>query len=101
MTPDDDYRPPRGDAWAARHLADTAYDHVPSEDGTTAVCWLLKAQTHALLHLADQLRVANLLHLAAEETRAGGQAVDALVGPDGALHPDVARILGLTRGGDQ
>lgn len=102
MTPDDDYRPPRGDAWAARHLADTAYDHVPSEDGTTAVCWLLKAQTHAILHLADQVRVANLLHLAAEGTRAGGQAVDALVGQDGALHPDVARILGVTtRGGDQ
>lgn len=105
MTPDDDYRPAWGDAWAARHLADTAYDHVPSEDGTTAVCWLLKAQTHALLHLADQLRVANLLHLAAGErtegTRVGEQAVGALVGPDGALHPDVAQILGITGGGDQ
>lgn len=105
MTAPDDYRPAWGDDYAARHLADTAYDHVPSEDGTTAVCWLLKAQVHALLHLADQLRVANLLHLAAGErtegTRAGEQAVDALVGPDGDLHPDVARILGLTRGGDQ
>lgn len=106
MTPDDDYRPPRGDAWAARHLADTAYDHVPGEGGTTAVCWLLKAQTHALLHLADQVRVATLVALAAGErtegTRVGEQAVDALVGQDGDLRPDVARILGITtRGGDQ
>nr|DAW53934.1 MAG TPA: hypothetical protein [Caudoviricetes sp.] len=103
MTPDDDYRPPRGDAWAARHLADTAYDHVPGEGGTTAVCWLLKAQTHALLHLADQVRVANLVALAAGErtegTRVGEQAVDALVGQDGDLRPDVARILGVTTGG--
>ena len=29
------------------------------------------------------------------------RAVDALVGQDGALRPDVARILGLTGGGDQ
>ena len=106
MTAPDDYRPAWGDDYAARHLADAAYDHVPGEGGTTAVCRLLKAQTHALLHLADQVRVANLLHLAAGErtegTRAGEQAVDALVGPDGALHPDVARILGVTtRGGDQ
>lgn len=36
-----------------------------------------------------------------EGTRAGEQAVDALVGQDGALRPDVARILGLTGGGDQ
>lgn len=107
MTAPDDYRPAWGDDYAARHLADAAYDHVPGEGGTTAVCWLLKAQVHATLYLADQVRVTNLLHLAAGErtegTRAGEQAVDALVGPDGALHPDVARTLGITTtgGGDQ
>ena len=104
MTPDD-YRPVWGDEYAARHLADTVYDHVPGEGGTMAVCWLLKAQVHAVLCLADQVRVANLVALAAGErtegTRAGEQAVDALVGQDGALRPDVARILGLTGGGDQ
>ena len=107
MIPDDDYRPAWGDEYAARHLADTAYDHVPGEGGTRAVCWLLKAQTHALLHLADQVRVATLVALAAGErtegTRAGEQAVDALVGQNGDLHPDVARTLGITTtgGGDQ
>lgn len=105
MTASDDYRPAWGDDYAARHLADAAYDHVPGEGGTMAVCWLLKAGVHATLYLADQVRVANLVALAAGErtegTRAGEQAVDALVGQDGALHPDVARILGLTGGGDQ
>ena len=108
MIPDDDgYRPAWGDKYAARHLADAAYDHVPDAGGTRAVCWLLKAQVHALLYLADQVRVANLLTLAAGErtegTRAGEQAVAALVGQDGALHPDVARTLGIntTGGGDQ
>lgn len=103
MTPDDDYRPAWGDDYAARHLADTAYDHVPDAGGTRAVCWLLKAQTHATLYLADQVRVATLVALAAGErtegTRVGEQAVDALVGQDGDLRPDVARILGVTTGG--
>lgn len=100
---DDDYRPAWGDEYAARHLADTAYDHVPGEGGTMAVCWLLKAQVHATLYLADQVRVATLVALAAGErtegTRVGEQAVDALVGQDGDLRPDVARILGVTTGG--
>ena len=69
MTASDDYRPAWGDEYAARHLADTAYDHVPGEGGTMAVCWLPKAQVHATLYLADQVRVANLLHLAAGESR--------------------------------
>lgn len=103
MTASDDYRLAWGDDYAARHLADTAYDHVPGEGGTRSVCWLLKAQVHATLYLADQLRVATLVALAAGErtegTRGGGQAVDALVGQDGALRPDVARILGVTTGG--
>lgn len=103
MTPDDDYRPAWGDDYAARHLADTAYDHVPDAGGTRSVCWLLKAQTHATLYLADQVRVATLVALAAGErtegTRVGEQAVDALVGQDGDLRPDVARILGVTTGG--
>lgn len=107
MIPDDGYRPAWGDEYAARHLADTAYDHVPDAGGSMAVCWLLKAQVHAVLHLAGQVRVANLVALAAGErtegTRAGEQAVAALVGQDGALRPDVARTLGITTtgGGDQ
>ena len=41
MTASDDYRPAWGDEYAARHLADTAYDHVPGEGGTRYLGWSL------------------------------------------------------------
>ena len=52
---------------------------------------------HAVLHLADQVRISNLLTLTGRVgTTACGQALQVLCDEQGRLRPDVARTLGVT-----
>lgn len=67
-------RPIYGDERTARVIADSAYDHMTEE--SQSLGWLLKAVVHAILHLADQARIANLLRLSEQvDTEACGQAL--------------------------
>lgn len=88
-------RPIYGDERTARVIADSAYDHMTEE--SQSLGWLLKAVVHAILHLADQARIANLLRLSEQvDTEACGQALQVLIDERGYLRPDIARTLGVT-----
>ena len=87
-------RPVRDDDLAARRLAGHAWSRTPPEAEGQA--FLGKALVHALLHLADQVRISNLLTLAERVgTEARSQAIQALLDEQGRLRPDVASTLGV------
>ena len=62
-----------------------------------AAAFLGKAVVCAILHLADQVRISNLLTLIGRvDSTVGFQALQGLVDEQGRLRPDVARTLGVT-----
>lgn len=88
-------RPVRDDDRAARSLASRAWSRTPAE--LEGQAFLGKALVHAVLHLADQVRISNLLTLIGRVgTTACGQALQVLCDEQGRLRPDVARTLGVT-----
>ena len=89
------YRPVRDDDRAARSLASRAWSRTPAE--LEGQAFLGKALVHAILHLADQVRISNLLTLTGRVgTTAGSQAPPGGVDEQGRRRPDVARTLGVT-----
>lgn len=89
------YRPVRDDDRAARSFASRAWSRTPAE--LEGQAFLGKALVHAVLRLADQVRISNLLTLTEQiDTEACDQALQVLVDEQGRLRPDVARTLGVT-----
>ena len=89
------YRPARDYSREARRYAHRAWGYVP--EGHEAAAFLGKAVVCAILPLAVQVRISNLLTLIGRvDSTAGFQALQGLVDEQGRLRPDVARTLGVT-----